>query len=80
MRLIDADKLIGDLYQSMFYSDSIPFVEQSQTIEAVQVVRCKDCKYWTKQTDSAQGKCELLDHYPTGRWYCANGEEEGERK
>ena len=40
----------------------------------VRVVRCKDCEYWTKQVDSLQGRCALGGHYPTGYWYCANGE------
>lgn len=35
---------------------------------------CRDCKWWTKQEDSAQGRCELCGFYPTGEWYCANGE------
>ena len=43
----------------------------------VDVVRCKDCEWWTKQKDSAQGKCELLGTYPTGGWYCANGKRKG---
>ena len=38
------------------------------------VVRCKDCKWWTKQEASCQGRCALLGTYPTGGWYCANGE------
>ena len=37
------------------------------------VVRCKDCEWWTKQQDSAQGRCELMGIYPTGYWYCGNG-------
>ena len=38
MRLIDADALIEDLRDSLFYSDSIPFVEDAPTIDAVPVV------------------------------------------
>ena len=38
------------------------------------VVRCQNCIYWTKMNDSAQGRCALFCHYPTGGWYCANGE------
>lgn len=38
------------------------------------VVRCQNCMYWTKMKDSAQGRCALFCHYPTGGWYCANGE------
>ena len=42
--------------------------------DVVPVVRCQNCMYWTKMKDSAQGRCALLCHYPTGGWYCANGE------
>lgn len=38
------------------------------------VVRCQNCMYWTKMNNSAQGRCALFCHYPTGGWYCANGE------
>ena len=41
--------------------------------DVVEVVRCKDCEWWTKQKDSAQGRCSLLGIYPTGAWYCGNG-------
>ena len=37
------------------------------------VVKCKNCEYWTKMSDSAQGNCLLSGNYPTGEWYCANG-------
>lgn len=38
------------------------------------VVLCKDCRWWTKQEKSLQGRCELGGFYPTGGWFCANGE------
>ena len=41
--------------------------------DVVEVVRCKDCEWWAKQNDSAQGGCALLGIYPTGAWYCGNG-------
>ena len=41
--------------------------------DVIEVVRCKDCEWWTKQEDSAQGRCALLSIYPTGAWYCGNG-------
>lgn len=40
------------------------------------VVTCADCKWWTKQESSLQGRCELLQMYPTGAWFCANGKRE----
>lgn len=44
------------------------------------LVRCKGCKWWNKQGNSLQGRCELTHAYPTGAWYCADGarkEEQG---
>jgi hypothetical protein len=46
------------------------------TVDAVEVVRCEKCKWWTKQEASLQGRCELGGFYPTGGWYCANGQGE----
>ena len=40
------------------------------------VVLCKDCEWWEKQKDSAQGRCALMGMYPTGGWFCANGKKE----
>ena len=42
--------------------------------DVVAVVKCKNCEYWTKMSDSAQGNCLLNGNYPTGEWYCANGQ------
>lgn len=42
--------------------------------EYVKIVRCKDCKWWTKQEASLQGRCDAYGMYPTGEWYCAMGE------
>ena len=44
---------------------------QGYDVEAV--VKCKNCEYWTKMSDSAQGGCLLSGNYPIGEWYCANG-------
>ena len=45
-----------------------------------EIIRCKDCKYWTKQEDSLQGRCALLGIYPTGGWFCANADVRGEKE
>lgn len=37
-----------------------------------EIIHCKDCKWWEKQKDSLQGRCELMQMYPTGAWYCGN--------
>ena len=36
------------------------------------IIRCKDCRFWKRTTDSLQGICYLLRINPTGMWYCAN--------
>lgn len=36
------------------------------------IIKCKDCKFWAKQEDSIQGRCALLQIYPTGEWFCGN--------
>ena len=43
------------------------------TVDAMQVVRCRDCIWWSVTQDSLQGKCLLMGGYPAGGWYCANG-------
>ena len=41
---------------------------------AERIIRCKDCRWWTKQDASIRGRCERLQIYPTGNGYCANAE------
>ena len=35
-------------------------IDDLTSADAVKVVRCKDCKWWTKQEDSLQGRCALM--------------------
>lgn len=44
------------------------------TADVRPVIKCKNCRWWTKQEKSLQGRCELGGFYPTGEWFCANGE------
>ena len=80
MRLIDADALECDSEWSEYADDYVSYskteIDNAPTIDAVQVVRCKDCKWWTKQEASIQGRCALAGIYPTGGWYCGNGKRE----
>ena len=75
MRLIDAEPLLAEAMADGAYG----YVDAKQiadapTIDAVPVVRCKDCRWWTKQEASLQGRCDAYGMYPTGEWYCARGE------
>lgn len=40
--------------------------------EQSEIIHCKDCEWWEKQKDSIQGRCELMQMYPTGEWLCGN--------
>lgn len=49
-------------------------VQEYDILSVDLLVRCKDCKWWTKQEESLQGRCDAYSMYPTGEWYCARGE------
>ena len=73
------------MYDTCLYNKNCQFLAKHQktivdsctaykdATNIVEVVRCKDCEWWTKQENSAQGRCSLLGIYPTGYWYCGNG-------
>lgn len=61
MRLIDADK-IPVIFEPVAYSNDCPVALDRETVEelvkhcsvdAVPVVRCKDCKYWIREKAEA---------------------------
>lgn len=47
-------------------------------IKRGELIRCKDCDWWTKQEDSLQGRCDRYGVYPTCYWYCAGARERRE--
>lgn len=62
-----------------YQQDADDIAEMLQNFPAADVrpvVTCAECKWWTKQEASLQGRCELLQMYPTGAWFCANGKRE----
>lgn len=87
MRLIDADALcrrVGAVYTiaqgcgapetAVFYKALQEEVEQMETIDAVEVVRCKDCKFFHEYEDG-ETYCEWLDliDFPLDG-FCSEGE------
>ena len=75
MRLVDADPLPEAMKERKGYigraSDPICLVEDAPTIDAVPVVRCKDCKY----KGSLYSIYCAKEHNSEGRdWFCADGE------
>ena len=68
-RLIDADALIERLnpYKDKYGAEEFPYnmvqdafiyeVEQEPTVDAVPVIRCKDCKYCTEKSKAIKKHC-----------------------
>ena len=87
MRLIDADALLEKLpivekdeQISLIgaVADMVVLISNAPTIDAVPVVRCKDCKHWG--TDWALGEteyvkcCEFGQYMVGANGYCVYGE------
>ena len=86
MRLIDADELKktiknmpNDYYGDLCIGDAIKEIDNAPTIDAVLVVRCKDCKqYNTTGCSKGFGWCESIDRGVSDDFYCSCGEKIGE--
>lgn len=86
IRLIDANALCGRIKEAywiaqecgaheaaVFYNALLEEVEQMKTVDAVEVVRCKDCYYFHEYKDG-ETYCEQMDLYdaiPDG--FCNEG-------
>lgn len=82
MRLIDADALEKCLLEKGFYPAIVKrAIEDAPTVDAVEVVRCKDCKYCHNDPLLL---CDCHAEYVFPEWFCWNGkrrdEEDGESK
>ena len=73
MRLIDAHKLLDNIETNKETVDIVDIVESiimSPTVDAVPVIRCKDCKHW--QCDDDESYCEELGIFNTDmNSYCS---------
>lgn len=92
MRLIDADALRKAMYREAFENDSdeqkwesgcwIRYkmfernIEDALTIDAVPVVRCKECKWFIDDHNEVDGwmTCTLLRQEVDKEWFCRDGE------
>lgn len=84
-RLIDANNAISVLKilsdkccDDNVFEQAISVLESSPTIDAVEVVRCKDCKYNKGTKVWLDGDvtidCDNGMGYPPPDWFCADGE------
>lgn len=87
MRLIDADALPIKFWGDRFVVVAKVDVENAPTVDAVEVVRCRDCKWWDEDDNDPYGYCMAMKHgYMSAKWeigiyrkykgdfYCADGE------
>lgn len=97
MRIIDGDALRNVMYHEAFETDSnmqrwdsgcwIRYkmfenaIDNAPTVDAVPVVRCRDCKNWESDwkpdifvQDPPRHYCAINDRFLTGDWFCAAGE------
>lgn len=88
MRLIDADALMSELKVKRKYLDTstvigrgeyialnkaITMLDEQPTVDAVPVVRCKDCRYWWEEERQCKGEMGFARHWEADD-YCSNGE------
>jgi len=64
-------KIFGGTIKSAFDYAKVRIKKIKPTAE---LIHCKDCEWWTKQDKSIQGRCELMQMYPTGEWFCGNAQ------
>ena len=71
MRLIDADALKEAFYErGLGYQAIDELINEAPTIDAVPVVRCKDCKHYL-----GLAECEFEGHFSGGtNYFCSYGE------
>lgn len=49
-------------------------LEKLPTVDAMEVVRCRDCMWWIEIEDNIKGICVNFFKWEPENWYCASGE------
>lgn len=79
VRLIDADAAIQWVEENECYTDKFKrimegVIDKQPTVDAVQVVRCRECKYWEEESKFCLNKEGCYGSETTADWFCADGE------
>ena len=83
MRLIDVDAFLEKMKRTSRYFDVVFDVEEMPTVDAVEVVRCLECKHWKPSGSKAGnsfldmeyiGGCEFTKYYRRESDFCSYGE------
>ena len=76
-RLIDADAIVEYVRKYSPISDGADlletWLEDAPTVDAVEVVRCKDCKFYHRMT-TGTGICKLACRHLGNDGFCSEGE------
>ena len=81
-RLIDADALLEKMKRTSRYFDVVFDVEEMPTVDAVEVVRCRECQHWKPSGSKAGnsfsdmeyiGGCEFTKYYRRENDFCSWG-------
>lgn len=80
-RLIDADALLEKMKRTSRYFDLLFDVEEMPTVDAVEVVRCRECKHHYWEQEPCHGKSVHYCKFPHMRgvevfkeFFCYYGE------
>lgn len=74
MRLIDADALMDKVNNT--FAPFVTLLSDAPTIDAVQIVRCKNCTYFLHDgSDCFCENMEIFEHEKSVSpdWFCADG-------
>ena len=80
MRLIDADNLVPDICDAEIEYGTRPVhfsanaIDNAPTVDAVPVVRCKDCKHHEDEEIGMVYCPNALGGWVGENWFCADGE------
>ena len=74
MRLIDADALESDKFNRHFDDYAFQVIDNAPTIDAVEVVRCKDCKHYYNRDPQQIPTSSIMCGHMHPNDYCIYGE------
>lgn len=83
----EESNMTGDRAVCVTWNDAVFCIKDSSIIDAVPVVRCKDCRNWDTSWKPHSYEplcpryyCAITDLVTTGDWFCADGERKDDDK
>ena len=84
MRMIDADALRSYMDECskesrfrVYYGYAESFINAAPTVDAVEVVRCRECKHHENEEIGMVYCPNMLGGWVAENWFCADGERKG---